>query len=284
MKKASNSRKRNGRSEVVTNASFFGGRSMRSNKFANLFPGERKIVIFIGAIILLAVLVSACVPTQTGDQTDVDIAIAQTLTAVFEQPDTEMAVAQTLTAVFEQPDTEMIVEQTLTAVAENPNTEMIVEQTLTDVAQAVAGTQTVEAEAQSAFETAVAVAVSTEIHELVQMSGAGEGTRTSSSITGEGVEAISTAVEGNIETRVAESVQATAAAFEKKADALLPPGLGGGGDIVVAIVIGDTNVNVRTGPSEVYEIIGKLKPGEKVTVIGRSLDGWLNIYLNVLKR
>jgi hypothetical protein len=268
---------------------------MRSNKLANLFPGERKIVIFIGIIIFLAVLVAACVPSQGGGPEDTEMAVEQTLTAVAEQPDTEMAVAQTLTAVFEQPDTGMAVEQTLTAVAEQPDPELVVEQTLTAVAQTVAATQTVEAEATSAFETAVAEAVATEVRGLVEAGAVGAGTRTSAPITDEGVAGIATAVEENVETRVAEGVQATADAqatadeFEKKSNELLPPGLGGGGDIIVVEVIGDSNVNVRSGPSEEYEIIinnqgneVKLAPGVKVTVIGKSLNGWLNIYLNVL--
>ena len=258
---------------------------MLSNKFTSLLSGENKIAIIIGPFILLALLVSAC----TTGQSNTEMAVEQTLTAVADQPDTVMAVEQTLTAVAGQPDTETAVEQALTTVAEQPNTEMVVEQTLTAVAEAVAGTQTAEAEAQSVFETAVAVAVATEVFELVQAGVVGieaevnEGTITPPPVDGEEVVGIATVVEQNVETRVADSVQLTAEAFETKASALIPPvGTGGAINIVIAIVTGADNVTVRSGPGEIYEIIGKLTPGEKKTVIGRSTDGWLNIFMDVL--
>lgn len=203
---------------------------MLSNKFAKLFPGERKIAIFIGAIILLAALISACAP----DQDTVALAVEQTLTAQ---------------------------------------------------AEIQAAAQTAEAEAQRAFGTAVAVAVVNEMRTLKEGGEIGEANTSKlppPTISEEEVEEFATAVEENVETRVAESVESTAVAFRATANALVPPGLGGGGDIILAMVTVDSNINVRNGPGEIYEIIGKLEPGEEKAVLAKSTNGWLNIYMDVL--
>jgi len=83
-----------------------------------------------------------------------------------------------------------------------------------------------------------------------------------------------------VETYIAQAQETLDAQIDDELDAQ-----GGGGsvpcaDLPCAEVIASSNVNVRKGPGEVYEIIDFLPPGATVPVLARSQSGWLNIYLS----
>ena len=146
--------------------------------------------------------------------------------------------------------------------------ETIDARTLNQTAEAVAAESTL-----SALETMITSAVETQVQATIQ----------AALIEDEEISASPT-----------PTTDAVAQAIEEIANAIIAgTGVGGegGGEVVdlsatatpmqgqVAV---NSAVNVRTGPGEIYDILGPLKPGDSAPVIARSQNDWYNIRYSVV--